>query len=78
VVSQLTEALRAEYAAFSECDLSGYEVEHMFLDVVCELLRHQGGGKKGMLCGWAICAEWSQVLVAAPWAAQNGVRASWM
>jgi hypothetical protein len=63
VASQLTEVLWAEYEDFSERDLSGFDVEYMFLDVVCESLRHQGGGREGMLCGWAICADRSKVLL---------------
>jgi putative transposase len=56
-VSQITEVLWEEYEAFAERDLSGFEVEYLFLDAVYESLRQQGGGKEGVLCAWAICAD---------------------
>jgi putative transposase len=56
-VSQITEVLWEEYEAFAERDLSGFDVEYLFLDAVYESLRLQGGGKEGVLCAWAICAD---------------------
>jgi putative transposase len=56
-VSQITEVLWDEYEAFAERDLSGFEVEYLFLDAVYESLREQGGGKEGVMCAWAICAD---------------------
>jgi transposase-like protein len=56
-VSQITEILWDEYEAFAERDLSGFEVEYLFLDAVYESLRQQGGGKEGVLCAWAICTD---------------------
>ena len=56
-VSQITEVLWDEYEAFAERDLSGFDVEYLFLDAVYESLRRQGGGKEGVLCAWAICAD---------------------
>jgi transposase-like protein len=56
-VSQITEVLWDEYEAFTERDLSGFEVEYLFLDAVYESLRQQGGGKEGVMCAWAICAD---------------------
>jgi transposase-like protein len=56
-VSQITEVLWDEYEAFAERDLSGFEVEYLFLDAVYESLRQQGGGKEGVMCAWAICAD---------------------
>jgi len=56
-VSQITEVLWDEYEAFAERDLSGFEVEYLFLDAVYESLRQQGGGKEGLMCAWAICAD---------------------
>ena len=41
-VSQITEVLWDEYEAFAERDLSGFEVEYLFLDAVYESLRRQG------------------------------------
>lgn len=62
-VSQVTEVLWAEYEAFAERDLSGFEVEYLFLDAVYESLREQGGGKEGLLCAWAICADGRKVML---------------
>ena len=45
-VSELTETLWEEYEAFSQRDLSGFEVEYLFLDAVYESVRRQGGGKE--------------------------------
>lgn len=62
-VSQVTEVLWAEYEAFAERDLSGFEVEYLFLDAVYESLRKQGGGKEGLLCAWAICADGRKLML---------------
>ena len=62
-VSQITEVLWAEYEAFAERDLSGFDVEYLFLDAVYESLRQQGGGKEGILCAWAICADGRKVML---------------
>ena len=56
-VSQLSSVLWDEYKAFADRDLAGFEVEYLFLDAVYESLREQGGGKEGVLCAWAICAD---------------------
>ena len=56
-VSQITEVLWDEFEAFAERDLSSFEVEYLFLDAVYESLRQQGGGKEGVMCAWAICAD---------------------
>jgi transposase-like protein len=62
-VSQVTEVLWDEYEAFAERDLSGFEVAYLFLDAVYESLRQQGGGKEGVLCAWAICADGRKVML---------------
>jgi transposase-like protein len=62
-VSQITEVLWDEYETFAEHDLSGYEVEYLFLDAVYESLRQQGGGKEGVLSAWAICADGRKVML---------------
>jgi transposase-like protein len=62
-VSQITEVLWDEYEAFAERDLSGFEVEYLFLDAVYESLRQQGGGKEGLMCAWAICADGRKVML---------------
>jgi putative transposase len=62
-VSQITEVLWDEYEAFAERDLSSFEVEYLFLDAVYESLRQQGGGKEGVMCAWAICADGRKVML---------------
>jgi len=62
-VSQITEVLWDEYEAFAQRDLSGFEVEYLFLDAVYESLRQQGGGKEGILSAWAICADGRKVML---------------
>jgi transposase-like protein len=52
-----TEILFDEYEATAERDLSGFEVEYVFLDAIHESLRQQSGGKEGVMCTWAICAD---------------------
>jgi len=48
-VSRLTEALWEKYEAFSERDLSGYEVVYLFADAVYESLHRQAGLKEAVL-----------------------------
>jgi putative transposase len=62
-VSQITEVLWDEYEAFAERDLSGFDVEYLFLDAVYESLRQQGGGKEGILSAWAICTDGRKVML---------------
>jgi putative transposase len=62
-VSQLSSVLWDEYKAFADRDLAGFEVEYLFLDAVYESLRKQGGGKEGVLCAWAICADGRKVML---------------
>jgi putative transposase len=62
-VSRLTETIWEDYEAFIERDLSSYPVVYLFLDAVFESLRRQGGGKEGILCAWAICADGRKVLL---------------
>lgn len=62
-VSEVTEVLWEEYESFSQRDLSGFELEYLFLDAVYESLRQQGGGKEGVLCAWGICADGRKVML---------------
>jgi putative transposase len=62
-VSQVTEVLWEEYEAFAQRDLSGFEVEYLFLDAVYESLRLQTGGKEGVLCAWGICADGRKMML---------------
>ena len=62
-VSELTETLWDDFQAFSQRDLSGVEIEYLFLDAVYESLRLQGGCKEGVLVAWAICRDGSKALL---------------
>lgn len=62
-VSEVTAVLWEEYERFSQRDLSGFELEYLFLDAVYESLRQQGGGKEGVLCAWGICADGRKVML---------------
>ena len=62
-VSELTDSLWEEYQAFCQRDLSGFEVEYVFLDAVYESLRRQAGLKEGVLVAWAICRDGRKVLL---------------
>jgi putative transposase len=62
-VSQITEALWADYEAFANRDLSGFELEYLFLDAVYESLREQGGLKEAILAAWGICTDGRKVLL---------------
>ncbi len=62
-MSQVTKVLWADYEAFAERNLSGFEVEYLFLDAVYESLREQAGLKEGVLVAWAICNDGRKVLL---------------
>jgi putative transposase len=62
-VSHLTDQLWEDYQAFCERDLSGFEVEYLFLDGVYEALRRMGGPKEGILVAWAICSDKCKILI---------------
>jgi putative transposase len=61
-VSEITDQLWEDYRAFCERDLSGIEVEHLFLDAVYESLRRYGA-KEGVLAAWCITTEGGKVLL---------------
>jgi putative transposase len=62
-VSQVTEVLWADYETFASRDLSGLELEYMFLDAVYESLRQQGGLKEGILAPSGIYTDGCKVLL---------------
>lgn len=62
-VSEITESLWEEYQQFRHRDLSGFEVEYLFLDAIYESLREQGGVKEALLCAWAICRDGRKILL---------------
>ena len=62
-VSRITETLWEEYKAFTERDLSKFDVVYLFADAVYESLRKQSGTKEGILVTWAILSDGSKVLI---------------
>jgi putative transposase len=61
-VSEITDQLWEDYREFSNRDLSGIEVEYLFLDAVYESLRRYGA-KEGVLAAWCITTEGRKVLL---------------
>jgi putative transposase len=61
-VSEITDRLWEDYRAFCERDLSGIEVEYLFLDAVYESLRRYGA-KEGILAAWCITTEGRKALL---------------
>lgn len=61
-VSQITDQLWEDYRQFCERDLSGVEVEYLFLDAVYESLRRYGA-KEGVLAAWCITTDGRKVLL---------------
>lgn len=61
-VSEVTEALWAEYEAFATRDLSEIHPLYLFLDGVAERLR-PGQLREAVLCAWAITWEGAKVLI---------------
>lgn len=61
-VSQITDQLWEDYREFCERDLSGVEVEYLFLDAVYESLRRYGA-KEGVLAAWCITTDGRKVLL---------------
>jgi putative transposase len=60
-VSEITDQLWEHFQAFRERDLSGIDVQYMFLDSVYESLRRYGA-KEGILAAWCITSEGRKVL----------------
>jgi putative transposase len=61
-VSEITDRLWEDYREFCERDLSGVEVEYLFLDAVYESLRRYGA-KEGILAAWCITTDGRKVLL---------------
>ena len=62
-VSEVTEALWAEYEAFRARDLSTIPVLYVLLDGLYEPLRTHGIEREAVLCAWAITLEVKKVLL---------------
>jgi putative transposase len=61
-VSEITDQLWEHFRAFRERDLSGIDVQYMFLDSVYESLRRYGA-KEGILAAWCITSDGRKVLL---------------
>jgi transposase-like protein len=55
-VSEITDRLWEDYQAFIAADLSGIEVQYLFVDAVFEALRRHGA-KEALLVAWCIDSE---------------------
>ncbi|TMB40424.1 MAG: hypothetical protein E6J55_21510 [Deltaproteobacteria bacterium] len=62
-VSEVTERLWEEYAAFATRDLSEHQLLYLFVDGVAERLR-PGLAREAVLCAWGIDQEGKKVLLA--------------
>jgi transposase-like protein len=62
-VSQVTEALWAEYEAFTKRDLSAFDVAYLFADAVYESLKQQANCRQAVLVSWGILRDGSKVLL---------------
>lgn len=62
-ISEITDSLWEDYQHFCGRDLSGFEVEYLFVDAVYESLRRQGNLKEALLCAWGICRDGRKVLL---------------
>jgi len=62
-VSRVTEVLWEEYEAFSERDLSGFDVVYLFCDAVYESLRQQARVNEAVLVTWGILSDGRKVLI---------------
>ncbi len=62
-VSNVTEILYQEFEDFQNRDLSGFDVEYLFLDALYESLRARYHVKEAVLCAWGITRGGSKILL---------------
>ncbi len=62
-VSKVTDMLWEDYERFRQRDLSGYEVEYLFVDAVYESVRKLAGIKEAILAAWGIQRDGRKVLL---------------
>lgn len=62
-VSDLTDCLWAEYLAFCQRDLSGFQVEYLFMDGLYEGMRLHKSRKEALLVAWGVCRDGRKVLL---------------
>jgi putative transposase len=63
VVSEVTESLTQEFEAFQQHDLTGYDLECLYLDAIYEALRLRAGIKEAVLCAWGVLRDGRKVLL---------------
>jgi transposase-like protein len=62
-VSKVSDILWEDYERFRHRDLSGYEIEYLFLDAVYESVRKLAGIKEAILSAWGILRDGRKVLL---------------
>jgi putative transposase len=62
-VSKVTDILWEDYEGFRQRDLSGYEIEYLFLDAIYESVRKLAGIKEAILAAWGIQRDGRKVLL---------------
>lgn len=62
-VSKVTDILWEDYERFRQRDISGHEVEYLFLDAVYESVRKLAGIKEAILAAWGIQRDGRKVLL---------------
>jgi transposase-like protein len=62
-VSKLTKILWEDYERFQKRDLSGYDIEYLFLDGIYESVRKLAGIKEAILVAWGIQRNGEKVLL---------------
>jgi putative transposase len=62
-VSELTDRLWEDYQAFCQRDLSGFQVEYLFIDGLYEGMRLHKSRKEAVLVAWGICRDGRKVLL---------------
>ena len=62
-VSKVTDILWEDYERFRQRDLSGQEIEYLFLDAVYESVRKLAGIKEAILAAWGIRRDGRKVLL---------------
>jgi putative transposase len=56
-VSDLTDRLWEEYVAFCQRDLSGFQVEYLFMDGLYEGMRLHKSRQEAILVAWGVCRD---------------------
>lgn len=62
-VSDLTDRLWDEYVAFCQRDLSGFQVDYLFMDGLYEGMRLHKSRQEAILVAWGVCRDGRKVLL---------------